>query len=112
MENGEKEVVVGKSELAVMKGKVIREENKIGWNAIANASGPLGGILVLENEKSHGGNRRIGGGGRTPDIPDVLQEAGKNEVNGLEDEGERVRMEDGGHGGEEFGADHTLYGHR
>jgi hypothetical protein len=72
MENGEREGVVEKSEVDVMKGKSAREERNIGWNAIADASGSLGGILVLENEKGHGGNRRIGGCGRTPAIPESV----------------------------------------
>ena len=94
-----------------MKGKVVLEKSNIGWNAIADASGSLGGILVLESEKSNGGNRRTGGGGRAPANPEVLLEAGKDEVNALKDESERMRKKDGGHDREEFGDDHTLYGH-
>jgi hypothetical protein len=110
MENGEREGVVGKSEVAVMKGKIILEKRNIRWNAIADASGSLGGILVWDNEKSHDGNRRIGGCGRTPAIPGVLWEAKKNEVNASKDESERVWMEDGGHDSENLSADSMLYG--
>lgn len=110
MENGKMKEAIGNSELAVLS-KATREESNIGWNAIADASGSLGSILVLENEKNHGENRRIGGGGRAPAIPEVLWEAGKNEVNASEDESERVEKADGGHDGEEFGADQTPYGH-
>jgi hypothetical protein len=105
IENGVTANAVGKSGLAAMKGKVVLEKSNIGWNAIANASGSLGGILVLENEKGNGGNRRIGSSS------EVLWEAGKDEVNALEDEGERIRKKDGGHDEEEFGDDHTLDGH-
>jgi len=44
MQNGEREEEVGKSEVAVMKGKVVLERSNIGWNEIADASGSLGGI--------------------------------------------------------------------
>jgi hypothetical protein len=91
IENGVTENAVGKSGVAVMKGEVVLEKSNIGWNPISDASGSLGGILVLENEKSNGRNRRIGSGSRAPAIPEVLLEAGKDEVNALEDAEERRR---------------------
>jgi hypothetical protein len=75
-ENEEREVAVGRPEVPVMSGKGVREERNIGCNTIADASGSLGGILVFINEKSHDGNRRLGGGGRTPAPAEVLWKAG------------------------------------